>query len=230
MGRGRIPLPVASKIVKLAKRLQREVQTHPGKAAVLGVLALVAGYFWTPLVWGWLRPADTAVAASLGPQAADGQHPQPTPVARSTDATAPPKTDSVPWETVAAWIDADPDTRPADLNTFRNPFQPTAKEAEKPPPETAQPVEPPPKTPQSLGVELTGTIVGPTRRVALISGRAYGEGDTIVADAGGTPVEWTLGRVTPRGIILRSQDERYELTLPQSRQPGRIITRSRPKN
>ena len=37
---------------KLARQLRREAMANPKKAAVLGLLLLVALYFWGPLVWG----------------------------------------------------------------------------------------------------------------------------------------------------------------------------------
>ena len=39
---------------RFAKRLRREVIANPKKAAILGIMLLVAIYFWTPLVMGWM--------------------------------------------------------------------------------------------------------------------------------------------------------------------------------
>ncbi|MBI3839452.1 MAG: hypothetical protein HY288_16150, partial [Planctomycetia bacterium] len=50
--------------MSLAKKLQREIKANPAKAGGLGVLLLVAGYFWAPLVKGFIAPAETAPAAT----------------------------------------------------------------------------------------------------------------------------------------------------------------------
>ena len=45
------------KLDKLTKQLRRDIAANPKKAAALGLMVLVALYFWGPLVWSWFAPA-----------------------------------------------------------------------------------------------------------------------------------------------------------------------------
>ena len=48
----------AVKIGNIAKQLRREATANPKKASVLGLLAVVALWFWAPLVWGWIFASE----------------------------------------------------------------------------------------------------------------------------------------------------------------------------
>ena len=57
----REPNATAGKLVKLdklAKQARRDLLANPKKAALLGLMLLVAAYFWGPLLWKWLVPAS----------------------------------------------------------------------------------------------------------------------------------------------------------------------------
>ena len=45
------------KLHKLAKQARRDLLANPKKAAILGLMLLVALYFWGPLLWKWFAPA-----------------------------------------------------------------------------------------------------------------------------------------------------------------------------
>jgi len=49
---------------KLTRQIKREALGSPKKAGALGLLCLVALYFWAPLVWGWVAPEDEPKAAT----------------------------------------------------------------------------------------------------------------------------------------------------------------------
>ena len=215
------------KLNRLYKRLRREIRTNPGKAGVLGLLLLVALYYWTPLVWGWVapdRPADASMAEvpSLGAAAAGPAaptQPVPTPSAAS-------KPETHPWEQLVQWIEQDPATCPvADLSAGRDPFR--AVKPETPETETddtqqqPEPV-PPVLTPQSLGLQLSSTVIGPRRRVALIDGKTYQEGQAIYWAGDGQEIEFRLAEVHPRRVVLQWMGERFELAIPQPKRSGRI--------
>jgi hypothetical protein len=78
--------------------------------------------------------------------------------------------------------------------------------------------EPPPSVsfdPASLGLVLTGAIVGPKRRTAIISGRSYFEGETVRPNTatGPAPIEFRLETITSRGVELAAGGKRYKLQL-----------------
>ncbi|MBW8884592.1 MAG: hypothetical protein JF612_07410, partial [Planctomycetia bacterium] len=61
----------AVNLEKLAKQLRRDTAANPKKAAALGLMILVALYFWGPLAWKWFsasgskRSAKTSLASLI---------------------------------------------------------------------------------------------------------------------------------------------------------------------
>jgi len=189
----------------------------------LGLLLVVAFYFWVPLAWGWLRPeaaAEESLAEAPGvgrPPAGSATLPEPAPPAANQAQTHP-------WEQLVQWIEQDPATRPvADLSAGRDPFRVVEPAAESEIDVTEQQeVAPPVVTAETLGLELSSTVVGPRRRVALIDGKTYQEGQTIRWAGDGREIEFRLAEVHPRRVILEWMGERFELAIPQPKRSGRI--------
>src|SRR5205085_627636 len=92
-------------------------------------------------------------------------------------ATAPANSVAEPelnWRELARWIEKDDRTRPARPlpSAARNPFHEVVVQSRTT--ELKQESAPVEKiNPESLGLVLTGTLVGPQRSVATINGRAY---------------------------------------------------------
>jgi hypothetical protein len=203
---------------------------HPKKAAVLGMLVLVALYFWAPLLGGWLgkrEPPDDLAATSgdAGIGRASGSR-RPAPGhAESTGATEP-KAPGCPWTTLDEWIRGDPRTRPTvDLPESVDPFRASAPEAavvtdadEEEPEEIVEAAV----APGALDLALSSTVVGAHRRLALIGGRAYEQGQTVSVRQGDRSIEFELVEVFPRRVVLRQGDDEYELAIPEPSRPGRI--------
>jgi hypothetical protein len=210
---------------KWIKRLRRECTADPKKAAFLGLLMLVAVYFWAPLAWGWLTAASPTDRVSVplaqsevpmmpghGNLAADSA---------SRQADAP----RYPWQELARWRNADPRTvatrEPA---AGRDPFrlvQTESVEAKKVNEET--PSEPRPVwTAETLGLQLSSTIVGPGRSIARISGRTYELGHTLELSRDGSRISLTLSEVGPGRAVLQGQGQSFELTIPDRQPSGRI--------
>jgi hypothetical protein len=210
---------------KLGRRLHRELKANPKKAAVLGLLAVGALWFWAPLVWSWVSPGKTAPAAGK-------IVPATIPVARAPTTTAVDgikenKRPSQSWEQIVALIEHDPRSRSVTKLPGRpDPFHQVvpkeerqaageketkgAKIAEKPP------------DPQSLGMVLSSTIVGPDRRVALVNGKAYPEGGQVVLGGSEHPTEFRLTRVHPKGVVLERNGKSFEVNLPDRKSSGRM--------
>jgi len=214
---------------KLGKRLKREAAANPKKAAILGIVVLVALYFWAPLTWKWLRnafssdtsdvaPASAPTNAIAGTLPATSSAPEAT--VKPAAATASPGVNQPSWEQIAAWMDKDPRTKVGPLlQNVRDPFAtPSAEvndeQAEEAVVEKARAAA---ITPDAAGLTLTGTVIGPDRRVVFINGKSYKEGETVVVDkpAYGGPIAFTVVDVQPYKVVLQLGDNRYELTTPK---------------
>lgn len=199
------------KIVKLSKQFRRELKAHPGKSAVLGVLVAVALYFWAPLVWRFAnRESPAHVVAPVAPVAAVGWLPNTTPAAE-VEGTQPMST--FPWEDLARSIDRDARMRstsapPRDVN----PFVSARNQAVDTEPNLDEPIEPVDRSPEELGIVVSGTLVGPRRRTALINGRVYSEGRLLTSEDG---MEFVLAEVNSGGVVLERNGLRFELSIPR---------------
>ena len=224
---GRIPATARMTKVtnsKWIKRLRREITAKPKKAAILGILLLVAVYFWFPLIRGWMPGGQSGVANESGSvtqsQVAD------TVLQSATGTTSLSNNVPVPpWQQLAAWMEADPRKAPA-MNRVgaRDPFHPgsmrvaeTVEKKEEPQVEAASVW-----TPATLGLQVSSTVVGPRRSVALINGRTYAAGDTIEMSQAGQPITVTLAEVLSGGVVVEAGAERIELTIPQRAMTGRM--------
>lgn len=95
-----------------------------------------------------------------------------------------------------------------------------------PPPEVAtaestEPVAEQPTlklSPSEAGLVLSSTIVGPSRRTALINGRRYGVGDEIKSTLKeGPQIVFKLLAVEPRQIVLEKDGDRFLMKMPGAR-------------
>lgn len=196
-------------------RLLREAKKDPKKAVALGLLGLVAAYFWGPILW---------------PAGSEGSDSQPTTIASSPQvasvadinrfnvqtrqATAPAKHS---WQTLNQWMAEDPlmsstPTAWTGRDPFVSPKSKTLAETELASAALKQPRRAE-VTPQEAGLELHSTAVGRQRRVALIDGRAYAEGSEITREVGGDTITFKLAEVRPRRIVLVRNNARYELEI-----------------
>jgi hypothetical protein len=189
------------------RKLRREITKSPKKAAALGLVALVAVYFWTPLVMKWTgmnKPSSAgAVVKDTGVKAA----PQ---AAASETTPTKEKTMKQKWRDVVKWIADDPRMKPtpgAKRNVFVLP-----KKQETVLPGAIADVPFNDVTPEEAGLVLSSTMVGTQRRIARISGETYGEGSTVVGSY--DDAEFLLVAVEPRRVVLERNARRYELTLP----------------
>lgn len=196
------------KLDRLARQLRRDISANPKKAAALGLMVLVAIYFWAPLVGGWMGKSgsDRTVVAEgliLEDEPVD-------PVAQARRARQ-----VFPWEKVRKLVQSDPRMTPAAFQTsWRNPFQKLDQAVE-------QTTQPEPRTqasdidPALAGLTLTGVAIGPRVRAATISGKTYKEGEIVSPLAGGQPstVEFQLSRVDYFEIELVRNGKTYILEL-----------------
>jgi len=205
---------------KLTKQMQREAKANPGKAVFLGLLAVVALWFWLPLVWGWIGKEDPTTA-----EAAVETFDTNTAATLNQESTTPGETEAshYPWHEIAKWMDNDPLTSAANMIKLRrDPFRPhssqSSQEAIDDEPEELLPDV----TPESLGIVLSGTIIGPDRRVALINGKPYDEAKPVRFLKDGQKIEFTIEQIHPRRIVLQRNEEQFELRTQPSALSERI--------
>ena len=195
----------------LGKRLQRELKASPKKAGALGLLCLVAIYFWLPLLTGNKDKTETAKAPTVKSAAVVTATPA---AVTETDKTkeifAAPS-----WRQLKDWIQRDPRRASARVaGGRRDPFVTPA-----PPPKEiviAKETKPEPEadvTPQSAKLVLTSTLVGGKHRVAVINGKQYKVGQTIRGQANKADVQFTVTDISPRIVVVERQGRKYELKL-----------------
>jgi hypothetical protein len=218
---------------KLARQLRREMLANPKKAAALGLVVLVAMYFWAPLIAGWCQGEKDNKTAVVLPTAAGAASPaamsaraEPQGTATGLSAAPRPKEPQSrmnPWDKIVEWMDKSPWTKSAGpLKVERDPFLPAKTEVAEEKKAPPKPVEPD-VTPQSLGVALSGTIIGAGRRTAWINGKTYVPGATVeLTTKDGKHFAFTLDAVEARRIVLQRQGKQFEVKLSPAPSSGQI--------
>jgi hypothetical protein len=240
----------------IGKQVVAELKRSPKKAAILGSLLVVAVWFWAPLIQGWLPGGSSKKEAPEKNIAANTEETTATTTApQGKDKTN--KQDS--WRKVAKRIAADRRKKPAELpdSAYTNPFglvEPVAvaamdegeeqdddEEQEEAAAELAKEVE---ITPNSLGLTLTGTLVGRRARLATIGGRTYRQGEMLrvrrnatagesvepSAAIGDEPaIAFVVHRVDVNSVVLAQGNKKYELRLHRlpAAQDGYAVVRTR---
>lgn len=189
------------KTKQFTAQLRREIKTHPKRACLLAGVCGIGIYLWAPLISGWISPdVPKPTAKKKGPVvAAGGTVPAATAPANGTQPSGEKTPEAaqratMSWRDISRAIRQDWRMKPAsDLALSRNPFEPKIEEqvndttepdkaaiaktpaehsitADNPATKAADP------TPQSLGMKLTGTMIGSRVRSAVINGRVIAEG------------------------------------------------------
>lgn len=200
-------------VSRLQKQLARDLKKSPKKAAALGLLCLVAVYFWAPLVMNYFsgkKPTEkdqaevAVVAAAQAPTQA---------AATAGSAAAAREGLSVPWKDLVKWMELDRRMMPAAASVgLRMPFGSLESGSQTIDDETLASTRPgdADATPEQLGLKLSGTMLGGGRRVAVINGRPYAEGRPIALSENRV---FVLKQVAARHVVLERQGERYELAV-----------------
>lgn len=167
-------------------RLKAELCRNKAKSAALGVMCLVAVYFWAPLVAKSLGKKEPDAAATAVAESVDATSASP---AVTTTNASPAEAEQLDWRTAIARSRDEP--LMAAVNNFsltRNPFAnlsiPDVVEALEDDEEIEEGKAKPPValkrlTFDELGLVLNGTMVGTRRKMATVNGNSYQEGDEI---------------------------------------------------
>ncbi len=210
--------------MSIVRRIKREARNNPAKAALLAGLLGLALYCWAPLLMGWLGADDKSprdVSRSKGDtDQTDRPESKPPAAEDESDSRERPS-----WHELRQWQQGSPWTASVELAPARDPFRAVVVNEETVE-EIAEIEEAPAATPKQvldgLDIQLTGTIVGPQRRVALLDGQAYREGDTVLVEHLGTTWELRIRRIEARQVTLAWQSIERILTVPERQPVGRI--------
>lgn len=204
--------------------LKKELGRNKAKTSVLGVLCLVAIYYWIPLIAKFIpggKPdSEPAVATAADGAAADGAAASPVAVTPTTAAVAPTATpvaagEILDWERVARAIETDEYMTSVAANPLqKSPFAglDAVGTEEALPNEIGSPNEETELTEleiaDDIGLAVTSVIVGSRRSVATINGVSYKLGDIVnVGDQ-----EFQIVTITADAIAVRGEGR--ELQVP----------------
>jgi hypothetical protein len=219
---------------KLAKQLKKELTRNPKKTIALGLVTVVALWFWAPLIWkycgGSKSSAEKAPVADAAPIAA-----QP---ATDPNNKGPAPTPKIDWDKLLERIAADERMLSAILpKGARDPFATTEQEekvvvANSTPDaagNAAKPVTLSDPDPVALGLVLQGTFVSSRTQRATISGKTYRVGSAVKVAAStaqqGSPdgsqsqaaeqklIAFQLDLIDVRRVVLSRNGKQYTLAI-----------------
>ncbi len=212
------------KLEKLGKTFAKEIKRSPKKSAILGLMCLVALYYWIPLFYGFFG-GDSDDGESIA-----GANQQTVVVAQSAAVRSQPSTGNevnkqprIHWDKIVHWMEQDPRRQTAHLAPEQViPFRVASQlvvqqqQAEQ---DAAAATTKLVITPQEGGLELNSTLVGPRSRLAMINGRTYRLEDRIRAakeaaeTTAGEELWYTLVEIQPRRILLERKGKQFELKI-----------------
>jgi|GEM_PF-4317362 len=228
-------------IKSLWRHLKAEAAANPGKAVALGVLLLVAAYFWLPpLVKYFLAknvessPGSAGAMADPAPPVSGSPFPRvrtepEREVGGNLPATQSPKYAEQPqWNELLTRIGLDPRMKPRfDLPGRSNPFAfgdltgaPSSEGSASTSLSSAE-------FPESLPWELRAIVMGPECKFAIIGSNTYAIGPgfppaNLELEYRGEKLMFTLTEVYPDRVVLVCRGRRYELHLPAKQVNGRV--------
>lgn len=225
---------------KLSKRLRKELLANPKQAAVLGVVCLVAIWFWMPLLWksSGRKPAAAKAIAATGNDA---------PAANQPTTTSAKPEPTFTWMQLQAWRQADRLTRSAELplesrEVFRSPKQievvVTASETNDDEQPSREPIAEQTVDVEKLTLVLESIVYGGGRRRALINGQAVQENEEFnLSEKSGSseaPTAKLMGKVTsitPSEVVVEVAGRPMRLKLqPKLLNRGEVIERTKVVN
>jgi hypothetical protein len=216
----------AVNLEKLNKQLRRDIAANPKKAAALGLMVLVALYFWGPLVWKFL-------SARGGPRQANASTAS---LILTDDPVEPGQQNKgrggrskFRWEKVRQLIRQDPQMVSATfdvawIDPFGKLLGAQGKGAEQTTPEedpaviAAAQAAAAVVNPKDLGVVLGGVMFGQRRKLATINSESYREGDVVsLADKQDKTViyKYRVFRIDRDSVQLESGGSLFRLELVQ---------------
>lgn len=212
----------AVKLDKLTKRLGRDLAANPKKAGLLGLMVLVALYFWYPLLVDLTGSGDGTKTAQAANVILTDDPAEPNSSGRK------PK-ETLKWEKVRQCVQSDPWMSPATFNTtWNNPFAVTtvppaeAKDAAVAEAEAAAAASTEfAKTeipPAEAGLSVASVAIGPRMRAVTIAGDVYRENEVVaVTTQNGEQLEFRIVSISPHAVQVERNGKVYRLELSRPR-------------
>jgi hypothetical protein len=213
-------------VEKLTKQIRREVAANPKKAALLGLMFLVALYFWGPLLTKWIAPSGEKKEKASITSLILTDDPVETASRNKTSSRV-----KFRWEKARQLIEQDPRMASATFDpTWSNPFggsAPTISQQQQvletqPTESSAQEREEEFK-PSDFGLVLSSVMMVGKQRLATINGDVYRQGDSIAVgskDDKATAVQFKVARILLREVELERNGRRFGLQLVQPKLAG----------
>jgi len=176
----------------ISRQLVREMKASGGKTAVLVLLLLVGLYFWVPpLLKAFSSGATAASPTSVHAKVASNDS------TAATSGTSPATTESAKKsydsKTLLKLLHEQPPLQPGELSP------PTAKFIAK-------------RNEKLDGLFLKNTLIGPSRRVAIINNQRFREGQNIAWNGR----QLLLESVNRKSVTLTDGSQSWQLTLNDS--------------
>lgn len=190
-------------------RFQRDLTLNWKKTAALGVLFLFGCCFWIPMALRASPPRRAATVTSAPTR------PDETPTSATANSLGSPSTEAF-WSSLSQSLASDPLFQPADTSlATRDPFfldeslsaLPVLFAEESVEKKTEKPIAT--KEVDPTGLELRSTMVGRTRRVAIINGQLCQVGRELLANGH----SFRLASIESHRVVLTSGNKNFELTL-----------------
>lgn len=188
-------------------RFQRDLTKNWKKTAALGLLFLFGCCFWIPMALRASTPRHAASSAAMNPIAA--------PAAANSNEPGSLNTDAF-WSSLSKSLASDPLFQPAEISLVsRDPFFPDESLTALPVLFAEEYVEKKTEKPIATkenalaGLELRSTMVGRTRRVAIINGELCQVGKELRTNGH----SFRLASIESQRVVLTSGDKKFELTL-----------------
>ncbi len=212
---------------KFFQQLARDMKASAAKTGVLGLLLIVGLYFWLPPLLSAFSGSTTAPAATPATTAEPATVPSSSPAATGSTSSTPTPTTTAKQPPDSAVINKllreHPLMQPViaeeipekpfglDYESMPLPLEMVEDSLAAPPPPPAKPKPPPIE--KLDGLTLKSTLVGPTRRAAMINNRLFQEGQMVPWK----DKQLRLESVTRKSATLTDGSQSWQLTLKDSR-------------
>lgn len=194
----------------LWKQFQRDLRASWKKTAALVVLFLFGCCFWVPMMFSATKSkkAKTSSVSQAKSSSASTSNP-------ISSETAPLTTERF-WKSLSESLATDPLFQPADLSRVSRDLFSVDRAFEPLPVLFAEEqvvVAAKPRKEDVIaaptGLELKSTVVGRTRRIAMINGRIYQVGRSVLANG----QQFRVASIEPNSVVLTAGEQSFELKL-----------------
>lgn len=202
---------------KWIKKIKREFKRSPGKAAVLGGLAVVAVAFWGYRLAAAPRSVSQQASVSgMGQAETETDGPVfPTQEGSIVASSEEAKVDLTPWHVLQAWRAQPFQAETASAQLGRDPFVMKSPPVHQSAEESLGKSDVDDVSPATLGLRFTGVVIAGDWRAAILENRLLWEGSAFKVHRNGRSYVVRICEVTPTAIKLTIDGAVFEQSLPE---------------